>query len=504
MHDLGPRAAQPFIAVNCGALVDSLLESELFGHERGAFTDAHARRQGLISQAAGGTLFLDEAEMLTPRAQVALLRVVHERAFRPVGSACEQRTDARFVAATNARVDRLVQAGSFRADLYYRLCVFSVTLPPLRDRCEDILPLAAHFLAKHTRTAGPPPRLSHAAAEALLGFEWPGNVRELESAIVRAVHVATSDTIGVADLGLLGGHGDGAPPTLLEAPGSYKAQKRCILDAFDRQYLTRLMTQWRGNVSSAARAAGKERRDLGKLFEAPRSRFPAVRRVGGRATLSGTRGPVRVPPAPIPRVEGTRGGRAPPGPSLRVGLHPIPHARPRAGTLKRPQDSRTSHLASSLRRIGRGCVEQRPARAHRHELRSGHRYRPSPFSRPRHSGHNAGLLRFAQDQRPSVECRGLRRHGIQTGIVWGTLIAGVEFLGGLALCLSVYPELVAALFGFQMLVGSFWKYKRGKPFDEYFYDVQLFGLCVVIMHFGGGGETTCSDRFGSSPSCVGM
>jgi DNA-binding NtrC family response regulator len=268
IHALSPRTSGPFVAVNCGSLIDTLLEGELFGHERGAFTDAHARRQGLVAHAAGGTLFLDEAETLTPRAQVALLRVLQERTFRPLGSTSEQRADVRFLAATNVNLDGLVQAGGFRSDLYYRLCVFSVTLPPLRERREDILPLAAHFVVKHSRTAGPPPQLSGAAVEALLACDWPGNVRELESAIVRAVHVARDGVIQRADLGLSAGTGGGSgPPEAPEPRGTYKSQKRRLLDAFDRQYLVRLMTDWRGNVSRASRAAGKERRDLGKLLK---------------------------------------------------------------------------------------------------------------------------------------------------------------------------------------------------------------------------------------------
>jgi DNA-binding NtrC family response regulator len=176
--------------------------------------------------------------------------------------------DARFVAATNGRLDRLVQAGSFRADLYYRLCVFSITLPPLHERQEDILPLALYFLAKHAGRFGPAPKLSPVATETLLAFDWPGNVRELESAIVRAAHVARGGVIEVGDLGLPGGNGGaGMAPALLGAPGSYKAQKRRVLAAFERQYLVQLMSDWRGNVSRAARAAGKERRDLGKLLK---------------------------------------------------------------------------------------------------------------------------------------------------------------------------------------------------------------------------------------------
>jgi DNA-binding NtrC family response regulator len=268
IHQLSPRASAPFIAVNCGSLVDTLLASELFGHERGAFTDAHARRLGLLTHAGGGTLFLDEAETLTPRAQVALLRVIQERTFRPVGSASEQHVEARFVAATNASLDRLVQEGQFRRDLYYRLCVFSITLPALRERREDILPLAAHFLTKHDRGVGPAPRISVAAAEALLAFEWPGNVRELESAIVRAVHVARDGVIEAEDFGLPVSNGRVcAPPVGIDVSHPYKIAKRKVVEAFDREYLVRLLAEHQGNVSRAAEAAGKERRDLGKLLK---------------------------------------------------------------------------------------------------------------------------------------------------------------------------------------------------------------------------------------------
>ena len=253
--------------MNCGALVDTLLEGELFGHERGAFTDAHARRQGLIAHAAGGTMFLDEAETLTPRAQVALLRVLQERTFRPVGASAEQRTDVRFVAATNVRLDRLVQAGQFRADLFYRLSVFSITLPPLRERRDDILPLAQYFLAKYTPAFGLAPELSTAAVRALLTFDWPGNVRELESAIVRAVHLARDGVIEAADLGLPGGAREDGAPMTFAAARPYKAEKAQVLEAFERQYIARLMTEHKGNVSRAAQAAGKERRDLGKLLK---------------------------------------------------------------------------------------------------------------------------------------------------------------------------------------------------------------------------------------------
>jgi len=267
IHQLSRRASAPFLAVNCGSLVDTLLESELFGHERGAFTDAHARRVGLLSHVGAGTLFLDEAETLSQRAQVALLRVLQERTFRPVGSATEQHVEARFVAATNASLDRLVQEGQFRRDLYYRLCVFSFTLPALRERREDILPLAAHFLAKHQRGDAPAPRISADAAKTLLAFSWPGNVRELENAIVRAVHVARG-VIDAADFGLPAPSADVcAAPIGIDVSHPYKTEKRKVVEAFDREYLVRLLAEHQGNVSRAAEAAGKERRDLGKLLK---------------------------------------------------------------------------------------------------------------------------------------------------------------------------------------------------------------------------------------------
>ena len=264
IHELGPRARGPVVSVSCGSLVDTRLEDELFGHERGPGDDPHAR--GLVSRAAGGTLFLDEAETLTPRAQIALLRVLQDRTFRAVGSTVEQRVDVRFVAATSAGLEHMVQAGTFRADLYYRLCVFSIYLLPLRDRREDILPLAAHFLEKHGRPGGKL-QLSPGAVEALLAFDWPGNVRELENTIVRAVNHVIDGVVHAGDLGL-GPHG--ASHVVSDAAGtpqSYKSQKRRFLEAFERQYLTRLMTEHLGNVTHAARAAGKERRDLGKLLK---------------------------------------------------------------------------------------------------------------------------------------------------------------------------------------------------------------------------------------------
>jgi DNA-binding NtrC family response regulator len=268
IHYLSERAAHPFVAVNCGSLTDSLMEDELFGHERGAFTDAQQRREGLIAQAEGGTLFLDEIDTLTARGQVVLLRVLQDRAFRPLGAQREHHAEVRFVAATNAPLTALVERGAFRADLYYRLCVFSIALPPLRERRDDIPDLVAHFLEKHRPPGAPAPRLSADAAAALLRFGWPGNVREMENVMIRAGRLAAGGVIETAHLGLPVAP---APDAALRMPrarsGSYRALKEETLRAFERDYLEQLMREAGGNVTHAARIAGKERRDLGKLLK---------------------------------------------------------------------------------------------------------------------------------------------------------------------------------------------------------------------------------------------
>ena len=269
IHYLSERAAFPFVPVNCGSLPDTLLEDELFGHERGAFTSAHRRREGLIAQADRGTLFLDEVDTLAAKAQVDLLRVLEDKRFRAIGSSSEQEVDVRIVAAANAPFDQLLQSGSFRADLYYRLCIFSINLPPLRDRKEDIPALAAHFLRKHAPADKKPLKLSPSACAALLSWNWPGNVRELESAILRGVHLCHTDSVEVEDLGLQPntGKASAAAPPASSKLHSFRAMKREIIEVFEKEYLARLMSEHQGNVSQAARVAGKERRDLGKLLK---------------------------------------------------------------------------------------------------------------------------------------------------------------------------------------------------------------------------------------------
>lgn len=193
----------PFVAINCAAVPENLLESELFGHEKGAFTSAVARRIGVLEAASGGTLFLDEVGEMPAALQVKLLRVLETREFQRVGSVKTLRTDARFIAATNQDLASAVQAGRFRQDLYYRLSVFPVTVPPLRERPEDVLALARAFAERIGRDLGRgETRLSNEAVEAIRRYDWPGNVRELRNAIERAVILAPGLDLRADDLGL--------------------------------------------------------------------------------------------------------------------------------------------------------------------------------------------------------------------------------------------------------------------------------------------------------------
>jgi DNA-binding NtrC family response regulator len=250
IHQLSDRAPLPFVAVSSGSLTDTVLENEL---------------SRLLTQAAKGTIFVDEIEALSERGQMALLRVVQDRTVRAAGTADEQHVAARFVAATSADLWPRVQAGTFRPDLYYRLCVFSIALPSLRDRKDDVLPLAMHFLAKHATGNGAAPTLTLAARTALAAFDWPGNVRELENAMIRAAQVRRSDTIDVDDLGLPGRAE--VSPCADGLRRSFKVLKRQAVEAFEREYLTRILREHGGNVTHAARSAAKDRRDLGRLLK---------------------------------------------------------------------------------------------------------------------------------------------------------------------------------------------------------------------------------------------
>jgi DNA-binding NtrC family response regulator len=202
IHDLGPRAERPFVEVNCGAIPATLLEAEMFGYERGAFTDARAAKPGLFEAADGGTLFLDEIGAMPLELQVKLLKVIEDKSVRRVGGLRPRVVDVRIVAATNTDLEQAIRDGAFRADLLYRLKVLTVVLPPLRERPEDVVPLAHHFLTEVSRRYRRPRRLSAAAESRLPQYAWPGNVRELANVIERAVLMHEGDEIGPADLAL--------------------------------------------------------------------------------------------------------------------------------------------------------------------------------------------------------------------------------------------------------------------------------------------------------------
>jgi two-component system, NtrC family, response regulator GlrR len=255
LHYLSPRAKHPFVPVNCGAIPADLLENELFGHTAGAYTGAQHARAGVIQEARGGTLFLDEVDALPLSAQVKLLRFLQEREYRPLGAARIVKADVRVLAASNGEVEPLIQAGKLRQDLFYRLNVLRLHLPPLRQRQRDIPLLARHFLAKfRTRSQSSAREFAPGALRKLAHYNWPGNVRELENVIERAVILCPGEFIQADDLEL---------PITVEAnsdPGSFAEQKARVINEFERQYLHDLLTRCQGNIGQAARAANKNRR----------------------------------------------------------------------------------------------------------------------------------------------------------------------------------------------------------------------------------------------------
>jgi Nif-specific regulatory protein len=247
LHHHSPRAGKPFVRINCAALPETLVETELFGHERGAFTGAQARRKGKFEQADGGTLFLDEIGELSPSTQAKLLRVLQGREFERLGGNETVRVDVRLITATNKDLEKALAEGTFREDLYYRLNVFSIFVPPLRERKSDVLLLADHFVEKyarvHQRTIK---RISTPAIDMLMAYHWPGNVRELENTLERAVLVADGDVI----------HGHHLTPTLQTAEASGTVVSRSLGEAvgvFESNLIQDALKSTRGNRAKAAR-----------------------------------------------------------------------------------------------------------------------------------------------------------------------------------------------------------------------------------------------------------
>lgn len=258
IHYLSSRCHKPFVPVNCGAIPENLFENELFGHRKGAFTDASFHQEGVVKEAEGGTLFLDEIGVISPYIQAKLLRLLQEKEYKPLGDSQTRKTDVRIVVATNKDLKIMVKEGTFREDLFYRLNIVSLCLPPLRERKEDIPLLVDHFLKKYYRQYRKPvTSVSKDALLALLSYSWPGNIRELENKILHAVVMAKTNEITCSDLDL--------PPleTRWKKENSefepFGEAKQKTIDDFEKNYLTLVMASCRGDVNSAACQAGKSR-----------------------------------------------------------------------------------------------------------------------------------------------------------------------------------------------------------------------------------------------------
>ena len=255
IHESSARAAGPFLVINCSAFQDQLLESELFGHEKGAFTGAAVSKQGLFEVAEGGTLVLDEVGEMSPAMQAKLLQVLDTREMRRVGGTRVHRLDVRVIAATNRDLPEAIRAGRFREDLFYRLNVVTLALPPLRERKEDIAPLIAHFLARFGSAGYGPRRFAPEALQVLMDYPWPGNVRELANTIERLLILTPGEVIGVEDL----------PPSIRSAQGSPGAPGS--LADMERLHILRVLQDTQGRKAQAARILGVDVKTLNKKIK---------------------------------------------------------------------------------------------------------------------------------------------------------------------------------------------------------------------------------------------
>lgn len=274
IHYSGSRAGHPFIPVNCGALPDNLIVNELFGHSKGAYTDAGQSQPGLVGQASGGTLFLDEVEALSLASQATLLRFLENYEYRPLGNSTTSIANVRIIAATNVELSHLCEAGKYRRDLYYRLNIIPLKLAPLRERVDDIQLLAQHFLkCCESEYKKPAKQLDSAVIHWMTNYSWPGNIRQLENLIHRCFllcggSVIDRDTVdeGVEDDPDNNDFTD-ITVTNVDTTVSFQRAKMQVIDNFEKQYLSKLMAEYHGNVTQAAKCAQKERRAFGKLIK---------------------------------------------------------------------------------------------------------------------------------------------------------------------------------------------------------------------------------------------
>ena len=260
LHHLSERRARPFVPVDCGALPRTLFEREMFGHTRGAFTDAYREQRGLVAMADGGSLLLDEVDTLSMEAQSALLRVLEDGTYRPLGAERFSTVNVRIISASNVDLDRVVGEGRFRADLFFRLAGVRLRLPALRERRQDVRLLSEHFLRMHQRQKDEVWEFSGEAIRRLESYAWPGNVRELSNVIRNAIMFSADGRIEADDLDL-------PVPVERDLPPTLRAARAQLVGRFERRYLDDLLRRCQGNLTRASREAGQDRRALGRLVK---------------------------------------------------------------------------------------------------------------------------------------------------------------------------------------------------------------------------------------------
>jgi DNA-binding NtrC family response regulator len=268
IHYLSSRNDMPFVPVNCGAIPDNLIENELFGHRRGAFTGASESHHGLIAQASGGSLFLDEIDALSPKGQVTLLRFMQDQEYRPLGSVRPENGDVRIIVASNSDLMALAAEGGFRSDLLFRLRVLSVELPPLRDRQGDVEVLAAYYIRQFSLKYGKPMKtLDHDTLAWMNSYAWPGNVRELEHLIHREFLLSEMPVLSIQGKASPVERRRRSDRRRVDVGIGFGTAKAQVVNDFEKKFLQELLTRAEGNVTRAAQLAGKERRALGKLIK---------------------------------------------------------------------------------------------------------------------------------------------------------------------------------------------------------------------------------------------